>query len=95
MATDSIAFNAGVQAERQRELFALNLRKAIARRLQNRPEGSGDEIAIALLGQEEKEIDVEAALPLRKVELTAEQRAFADAIIRKINRTLRPEARAR
>ena len=86
----SSAFNAGVAFERQRVVFALNLRKAIARHLQNRSEGSGDAVAIALLEQEEKQFRVEAALPpLRKVELSPEQKAFADAITTKINRTLK------
>ena len=90
----SSAFNAGVALERQRVVFALNLRKAIARRPRNCSEGSGDESACALLEAEEPEIGIESVLPPLPKELTAERRAFADAITAKINRTLRPEARS-
>jgi hypothetical protein len=87
------AFNAGIERERKRHAFADYLRTAVARRLQNRAVGSRDAIAVALLEAEEPEIKTEVVLPLRKVELTKEQQAFADAITAKINRTLRPEAR--
>jgi hypothetical protein len=83
--TKQTAFNAGVAAERERAIFAINLRKAIARALQNRAEGSHDPVAVALLEQKEKEIAFEAALPPpREAELTQEQRDFADRLTRKI-----------
>jgi hypothetical protein len=86
----------GVDVERKRQAFADQLRIAVARRLENRAVGSRDPVAVALLLSEEKEIGIEAALPpLRKVELSGEQRAFADAINRKLTQVLRPEARAR
>ena len=92
----SSAFNAGVALERQRVVFALNLRKAIARHLQNRSEGSGDESAVALLKQEKKEITVEPApSPRESRALTEGEQAFAATLCAKINRTLRPEARRR
>jgi len=92
----SSAFNAGVALERQRVVFALNLRKAIARHLQNRSEGSGDESAVALLKLEKKEITVEPApSPRESRALTEGEQAFAAALCAKINRTLRPEARRR
>jgi hypothetical protein len=91
------AFDAGVATERKRQAFADQLRLSIARKLSNRAAGSQDEIAKALHENEEAlEFRVEAALPpLRKVELTKEQQAFADALTTKINQVLRPEARAR
>ena len=92
----SSAFNAGDALERQRVVFALNLRKAIARHLQNRSEGSGDESAVAQLKQEKKEITVEPApSPRESRALTEGEQAFAAALCAKINRTLRPEARRR
>ena len=55
-------------------------------------QGSRDPVGIAL-AQQENEIEVEAALPPRRVELSAEQKDFAARLITKLNRTLRPEAR--
>ena len=93
---DSAAFNAGVQAERQRALFALNLRTAIARRLQATAAGSRDSVAVALLQQEEKQFRTEPALPPpQNKKLSEEQQVFAHALTRKIDSVLRPEARAR
>lgn len=89
------AFDAGIQAERQRALFGERLRTAVARRLENTAQGSRDPVAVALLEQQEPKIAFEAALPSpAKTELTEEQQAFADALCRKINRTLHSEARA-
>jgi len=95
-ATGATAFAAGIQAERQRALFGERLRTAVARRLENTAQGSHDPVAVALLEQQEPKIAFEAVGPHpSKTELTTEQQAFAAAITAKINRTLRPEARAR
>jgi hypothetical protein len=92
--TGQTAFDCGIQNERRRQAFADRVRIAVARRLQNRAQGSRDATAVALLEAEEAQFMVEAALPpMRATELSEEQRAFADAVNRKLAQVLRPEAR--
>jgi hypothetical protein len=91
--SESAAFDTGVQAERDRALFALNLRKITGRRLQKRAVGSRDPVAVALLEEEEKQekqilIEPAAASPQTRA-LTAEEQAFADTLCRKIARARR------
>ena len=94
-ASSTSAFSAGVQIERKRSLLADRVRLAAARRFQRTAQGSRDPVAVALLRQEDKaegEILIEAVSPLPLKEPTPEQRAFADALCRKIA-SIRPSVR--
>jgi hypothetical protein len=85
--SESVAFNDGVEVERQRSLFADRVRLAVARRLENTSRRSRDAVAVALLSSQQPRIVVEPAVarPQAKA-LTPQEQTFADALCRKIAR---------